>query len=80
LEKDDIIEIYKKQKGLCLLTKDKLGYQKSSNLAMSFDRINCDKGYTKYNIQLVTELANAIRSDLPIIEFREICNKIIENK
>jgi hypothetical protein len=79
LEEDDIIELYKKQKGLCILTKDRLEFNKTSNSALSIDRINCCGGYTKDNIQLVIEQVNTIRSDLPIDELIDLCKSVTQN-
>jgi hypothetical protein len=80
LDEDDIIELYKKQKGICSITKEKLSYEKSSSLALSFDRIKCDKGYHRDNVMLVIEPANKIRSDLPIDELKKYCRTIVDNK
>jgi hypothetical protein len=80
LEEDDIIKLYKKQRGLCILTKDKLEYDKTSESSLSIDRINSCDGYTKDNIQLVIEQVNTIRSDLPVDELIDLCKSVTQNK
>tara|TARA_B100001996_G_scaffold340442_1_gene293957 strand:- start:396 stop:845 length:450 start_codon:yes stop_codon:yes gene_type:complete len=75
-----LLKLYKKQKGLCALTKRPmtriLGKNKKSNTNISIDRINSDKGYMKRNIQLVCADVNIAKSDLKQREFLELCKLI----
>ena len=83
---NDIKELYKKQKGLCRFTEEKLTYlsyqtNDKSNLNeynLSVDRIDSSKGYTKDNIQLVGALINRMKGDLSDDEFLEIAAMVAE--
>ena len=70
---DDLIELYKKQHGLCALTKIPMSWAhdgEHSNSAerrgtsISVDRIDPTVGYTKNNIRLVCERANKVKSNM----------------
>lgn len=79
ITKDDIIQKYIEQQGRCYLsgqlfsTDSKIG-KKYNNL--SIDRIDSKKGYTKDNVQLVTEIVNHSKSDLSNDEYIKWCRKI----
>jgi hypothetical protein len=81
LSKEDVIEVFKKQKGICALTGEKMSYIKKKNdaLSLSIDRIDSTKGYNKKNIHLCTEKANEMKSDLSSFDFTRLC-KIIDDK
>lgn len=78
IDEDDIANLYKKQKGLCTLTKQKLDYDKKKD-SLSIDRIDSNKGYTTTNIHLILESVNKIRSDIPLGEFKELCVCLLKN-
>jgi hypothetical protein len=63
ITEQDLIELYKKQRGLCAVTGHKLTCNKTLS-DISIDRINSNLGYTKTNVQLVADLANKIKSDI----------------
>lgn len=79
-----MVEVYKRQKGLCVYTgeklfvaskraiwKKKLGYKPNM---LSIDRIDPNKPYQKGNIQFVTARFNKIKQDLSNAElFRLFC-------
>jgi len=75
-----LLRLYKRQKGLCALTKRPmtriLGKNKKINTNISIDRINSDKDYIKRNIQLVCTDVNISKSDLKQKEFVKLCNLI----
>lgn len=83
ISKQDIIDLYKKQKGLCALTDIKMTHEKYTNSGrekrsihnISVDRIESKKHYTKDNIQLVSSIVNTMKWDLDMIEFVIICKK-----
>ena len=91
----DMQYLYEKQKGLCALTKMKMGYtpgleRNNINYNISIDRIDSSKGYTKDNIQLVCASLNNMKMDLKNKHFIQLCklvagvplsyNKIITDK
>jgi hypothetical protein len=82
---NDIVTLYKKQKGLCALTGIKMthnGYIYNSdqyiinNWNISIDRINSNKDYTKDNIQLVCAIVNRMKVDLSDDNFVKLCGLI----
>lgn len=64
---EDILEIYKKQKGLCVYSGIQLQFINTTNKInmnnLSIDRIDSNKGYTKDNIQLLSFCANQAKSN-----------------
>lgn len=85
ITKQDIIDLYHKQNGLCALTGNVLAY--TANMAdgrhivnprnLSVDRIDSTKGYTKDNIQLVCAQINRIKDNLTIDKLIEICRLVV---
>nr|QBK85865.1 MAG: uncharacterized protein LCMAC101_04600 [Marseillevirus LCMAC101] len=85
IEKDDIIRLYKKQKGVCALSGEKMTHvcepgTKRKNpkhiYNISVDRINSSKPYTLKNIQLVCNRINVIKWDLDQDVFIDLCKKV----
>lgn len=76
---EDVLEIYKKQNGLCVFTGAKLicNCSNSKKNNWSIDRIDNSKGYTKDNIVLVTKTANMFRNRSTIKELLEFCNMVV---
>ena len=81
---DDILEIYNKQNGLCVYTKETLTYvlgEGNVNTNMSLDRIDSNKGYTKDNIQLTLRIINTMKTNLKETDFLNFCKLVtINNK
>lgn len=75
LTKDQIIEKYKKQNGLCALTGIKLSFDKSLN-DLSIDRIDSNKSYSLNNIHLISNLANSVKSDIDTKYLIKICTNL----
>jgi hypothetical protein len=73
---DDIVEQYNKQNGRCVLTNVKLTFDKQCNSDLSIDRIDSSNGYTKNNIQLISNLSNKSKSDIDDDMFKEWIAKI----
>ena len=87
VNKEDLIEIYHKQNGICPLSKVKMTYKAGVGglpTNLSIDRINSKLGYTKKNTRFVCHVINILRHDLSDIQFLNLCKKIIsygrENK
>jgi|19_taG_2_1085344.scaffolds.fasta_scaffold03178_10 hypothetical protein len=69
---DFLVELWKKQNGLCSITKYPMIHGPNSLFSASIDRINSDKGYTKDNVQLVCQAINFAKnkfSNEDMIEF-----------
>lgn len=81
LEKEDLIEIYKNQRGKCIFTKTRLTFDKKSkkNSDLSIDRIDSSKGYTRTNIQLVENRVNVSKSDISNDDYTEYCKSVSKN-
>ena len=70
---EDLVDIFYKQKGLCYWLKIKLEpleVFENCLQAMSVDRIDNTKGYTKDNIVICTRFANLGRNDKTIKEMK----------
>ncbi len=59
---DDLLKLYKQQKGLCALTHVPMKYCPNNLKSMSIDRIDSSIGYTKDNIQLVCKWVNLAKN------------------
>lgn len=77
---NDIVDIYNKQSGRCLLTGFSFYPTNDKYSNLSFDRINPGEGYVKENIRLVTWWANIARSTMSDEEFREWCGRVVSRK
>jgi hypothetical protein len=85
IEKNDIIKLYEKQKGLCALSGEKMthicepGTQRKNPkhiYNISVDRVDPCKNYTVDNIQLVCNRINVIKWDLDQDIFIDLCKKV----
>jgi len=85
ITKQDIHELYKKQKGLCAISgvqmthtayTKKWGSFDIIETNLSVDRIDSNKGYTKNNIQLVCAMVNRMKSYMPDNRFIQWCRSI----
>jgi len=82
-----VLEINENQKGLCALTGEVLNwgaYPRSEQAQRvcptnraSLDRIDSSLGYTRSNVQLVTELANRIKGDSSLEELLKVCKAVV---
>jgi len=79
---EDILELYKKQNGLCAFTGAKLicNSIRGDKNNWSIDRLNSNKGYTIDNIVLDTKTVNMYRNRSTPTEFLEICNMVASVK
>jgi hypothetical protein len=87
-DKEYIIELWKKQEGLCFYTKQKMelySYRKFYNqtkknkYVVSLDRFDSSKGYYKDNVVLCCWCVNNIKQDLTLSELKEWCKLILQN-
>ena len=80
ITEEDLIEIYNKQKGKCILSGWPIFFAKNNQKASaSVDRKDCKKGYTKDNIQLThvdVNLAKRVYSDEYFIK---LCSAVAEH-
>ncbi len=80
IDKEYVLDIYKKQNGRCALSGEILTFHKnnlSSNI--SIDRIDSLKGYVIGNIQLVCTHVNIMKWDKSTEELLTWCEKIISH-
>jgi len=91
ITKQDIINKYHEQAGLCKLSYiymthnkinglDKANIHVNNPYNISVDRIDSSKPYTKDNIQLICARVNIMKSNIPQNKFLEICKLIVKNK
>ncbi len=77
LDIEYLIELYNKQDGKCALSGVVMEIASYYNLkGISIDRINCEQGYLKGNIQLLCWGVNQMKNDLDNQELIDWCNKI----
>jgi len=78
-----IIDLYKKQNGLCYYTGVEMqlsSSDKSENREnVSVDRIDSRQGYLKSNVVLCCWVVNNIKQDLSVNELKKWCKLIYEN-
>jgi hypothetical protein len=60
----------------CALSGRELKYEIGALDQASLDRIDCSKGYTVDNIQIVSQAVNCSRWDLSISEFKRLCEDV----
>lgn len=79
---EDVVNLWKKQNGLCSLSGIKMTYELQNGRTptnVSIDKIDRTKGYTIDNIQLVCMACNQIKSDLSEREMYEFCKEIVRH-
>lgn len=76
---EQLLELYKKQKGQCSISGVELSLLKNSNYIVSIDRINSNKGYTIDNIHLVTKIVNQAKNNLDLNTFHKMICDIYNN-
>lgn len=82
ITKNDIINMYNKQNGMCKLTGLPVIFKSTSldskECTGSVDRINSDLGYTVENIQIVHRNVNSMKWNLNPSYFKSLCVKITQ--
>lgn len=83
LSRDEIEKIL--EKGVCQVTGVKFDLKPSdktkshfNSYAPSVDKVNCKKGYTKDNVQIVLHAVNQAKGELSMKEYKEITKLIWE--
>lgn len=71
ITEQDLLNQFKKQKGLCFYTGEKLNIS-----VLSIDRVNPKIGYTKKNIVLTCWRVNLLKNNMDCQEFLRFCKKI----
>lgn len=61
IEVQDLLDLWAKQRAMCVLTGVPMKAHIGTDLSASIDRISCNKGYLKANIRLVCARANMMR-------------------
>lgn len=80
-EKEDLLEIYNKQNGLCFYTGLKMDIDNKDNYyVLSVDRLNSNIGYFKENMVLCCWMVNTMKMHFEIKEFLKMCNLITNKK
>lgn len=76
LDREFLIELWERQKGLCALSGAKLGYVGSGWCSASLDRINPKWGYVPKNVQWVCWRVNDAKADMTDDDFVNMCTAI----
>jgi hypothetical protein len=83
LSAEYLFDLYKKQKGICSLSGQKLTLSKRwkdyKNNTASLDRIDSNKGYIINNVQFVHKNINFMKYNFSQKEFIDLCIKIVNN-
>lgn len=87
LTKEDIINMRTKQNNKCVFSGVELNWEASDKLVqricpfdrVSLDRIDSTKGYTRDNVQLVTDFCNRIKAWYPEADILKFCQYVVEN-
>ena len=82
---EDLYDIWETQKGKCIYTGwdlETIPWKKHDRnpRQISIDRIDCNLGYTKDNIQLVCMIANFAKNNFTDEQLFDFCKSVIENK
>ena len=82
LADDDVLESYLVQEGKCALSGVRMSIEKGTkarrtHTAISIDRINSERNYTRDNIQLVCAVVNVMKTDMSVEELRFWCAQIV---
>jgi hypothetical protein len=77
---DHVLQLLEQQQGLCALTGWPLEFSRGGDyrggknpMGCTMDRIDNTLGYVPGNVQLVCCMANYVKSDMPLQDFRALC-------
>lgn len=79
LDLDFLIKLYNEQDGKCAYTKFPMQRIGRSNMSISVDRIDSDKGYVKGNVVLCLTCINLMKHKCSTNDFVRFCRIISEN-
>lgn len=80
--KEILKEKLKEQKNICFYTGVEMVFSNqyhTDGRVMTVDRFDPSRGYTKDNIVLCSSLANRMKQNMTLEEFRDMCKKVLEN-
>jgi len=80
----DLEKVWENQNGFCPYTGwelDHVPWRKTERnpKQCSLDRIDCEKGYTKDNIQFICMIANFAKNNFTNEQVLEFCKAVVEN-
>lgn len=78
LQEEDILDLWKRQAGLCYYLHEPLLTEPGSRQTLSLDRIDSAVGYSKPNIVLCGAAVNKMKLDLSLDELLAFSRKLIE--
>jgi hypothetical protein len=76
---DNLLELWKKQEGLCAYTGLPMTASSNQFNTVSLDRIDSSKGYVVSNIQLICAVVNKMKMDLKEETFIHFCHKVSQH-
>ena len=76
---DFLLDLFKKQEGLCALSGIKMTWATGKTLptSISIDRIDNEKGYIEGNVRLVCTAINAFKSTMTDAELLDMASQIV---
>jgi len=79
IEKQDLIDLWYKQKGVCYYTKWKMKLEPSQPESVSVERLNSSVGYIKKNIVLCCTVVNSMKSHYSKDLFFKVCKAVTQS-
>lgn len=76
---DYLLELWERQNGTCFYTGVPMTIDRNDNNALSIDRIDSSKGYTRDNVVLVCSSINVMKNSHSIDEFINLCRSVVEH-
>lgn len=78
LDESYLFELFKSQQGNCALSGVPIQIDGNTNLRLSLDKIEPEKGYVTGNVQWTIFAANRAKGDLNTKDFIRLCGLVIE--
>lgn len=79
MTRQDLIEMWELQKGICVYTGIEMTTQPSSPYSVSVERIDSSIGYTRENTVLVCNAVNKMKTNLNPVLFFEFCSAVTKH-
>lgn len=80
LDIEDLVTLWEDQSGTCWYTGVDLVYDGNhSPEALSIDRVDSSKGYTRENVVLCCRRVNEMKREMPLVDLRMWCQRILEH-
>lgn len=80
IDREYLFDLYEKQSGKCAISGVNMTFAAGNGRVftnISIDRIDSTKGYVRGNVQLVCDVVNIMKQDLPQDDFLDWCRLII---